>query len=132
MKTFFTSEYPSIPCMPSSRPKPDCLTPPKGVTTRTELLELMDTTPVAIARAIRIANDSVYGLSGSIWTRDGARAFRVARAIDTGVLSLNSNSSVRVVTPFGGMKQSGFGRELGMQGMDGYSEVKNVFMSTDG
>jgi len=84
------------------------------------------------ADAIRIANDSVYGLSGSIWTRDGARAFRVARAIDTGVLSLNSNSSVRVVTPFGGMKQSGFGRELGMHGMDGYSEVKNVFMSTDG
>jgi len=84
------------------------------------------------ADAIRIANDSVYGLSGSIWTRDGARAFRVARAIDTGVLSLNSNSSVRVVTPFGGMKQSGFGRELGMHGMDGYSEVKNIFMSTDG
>jgi acyl-CoA reductase-like NAD-dependent aldehyde dehydrogenase len=84
------------------------------------------------AEAVRIANESVYGLSGSIWTRDGARAFRVARAIDTGVLSLNSNSSVRVVTPFGGMKQSGFGRELGMQGMDGYSEVKNVFMSTDG
>jgi acyl-CoA reductase-like NAD-dependent aldehyde dehydrogenase len=83
------------------------------------------------ADAIRIANDSVYGLSGSIWTRDGARAFRVARAVETGVLSLNSNSSVRVVTPFGGMKQSGFGRELGMHGMDGYSELKNVFMATD-
>ena len=82
--------------------------------------------------AVRIANDSPYGLSGSIWTRDGARAFRVARAIDTGVLSVNSNSSVRVVTPFGGMKQSGFGRELSMQAMDGYSEVKNVFMSTEG
>ncbi|HET7467196.1 MAG TPA: aldehyde dehydrogenase family protein [Candidatus Dormibacteraeota bacterium] len=84
------------------------------------------------AEAIRIANDTPYGLSGSIWTRDGARAVRVARAIDTGVLSLNSNTSVRVATPFGGFKQSGFGRELGMHAMDGYSEVKNVFMSTDG
>ena len=82
--------------------------------------------------AVRIANDTPYGLSGSIWTRDGARALRVARALDTGVLSINSNSSVRVSTPFGGFKQSGFGRELGMNGVDGYSEVKNVFMSTEG
>src|SRR5438045_1922453 len=81
--------------------------------------------------AIRIANDSKYGLSGSIWTRDGARALRVARAVETGVLSINSNSSVRVSTPFGGFKQSGFGRELGMHAMDGYSEVKNVFYSTE-
>ena len=65
--------------------------------------------------AIRLANDTPYGLSGSIWTRDGARALRVARAVEAGVLSVNSNSSVRVSTPFGGMKQSGFGRELGMQ-----------------
>ena len=83
------------------------------------------------ADAVRIANDTPYGLSGSIWTTNGARALRVARALDTGVLSINSNSSVRVSTPFGGFKQSGFGRELGMHGLDGYSEVKNVFMSTE-
>jgi betaine-aldehyde dehydrogenase len=84
------------------------------------------------ADAIRIANDTPYGLSGSIWTRDGARALRVARALETGVISVNSNSSVRVATPFGGFKQSGFGRELGMQALEGYSEVKTVFISTDG
>ena len=83
------------------------------------------------AEAIRIANDSEYGLSGSIWTESGARALRVARAIETGVLSINSNSSVRVSTPFGGFKRSGFGRELGMHGLAGYSEVKNVFYSTE-
>ena len=82
------------------------------------------------ADAIRLANDTPYGLSGSIWTENGARALRVARAIDTGVLSINANTSVRVQTPFGGFKQSGFGRELGMQALDGYSEVKNVYMAT--
>src|SRR5205085_4201693 len=76
--------------------------------------------------AVRIANDTPYGLSGSIWTENGARAMRVARALETGVLSINSNASVRPSTPFGGFKQSGFGRELGMQALDGYSEVKNV------
>ena len=81
--------------------------------------------------AVRLANDTPYGLSGSIWTRDGARALRVARALETGVLSVNSNSSVRVSTPFGGFKQSGFGRELGMHALEGYSEVKNVFLSTE-
>jgi betaine-aldehyde dehydrogenase len=84
------------------------------------------------AEAVRLANDTPYGLSGSIWTRDGGRALRVARAVEAGVLSVNSNSSVRVSTPFGGMKQSGFGRELGMHALDGYSEVKNVFLSTEG
>jgi betaine-aldehyde dehydrogenase len=83
------------------------------------------------AEAIRLANDTPYGLSGSIWTRDGARALRVARGVEAGVLSVNSNSSVRVSTPFGGMKQSGFGRELGMHALEGYSEVKNVFLSTE-
>jgi len=80
--------------------------------------------------AIRLANDTPYGLSGSIWTENGARALRVARAIDAGVLSLNANTSVRVQTPFGGFKQSGFGRELGMHALEGYSEVKNVFVAT--
>jgi acyl-CoA reductase-like NAD-dependent aldehyde dehydrogenase len=83
------------------------------------------------ADAIRIANDTPYGLSGSIWTENGARALRVARALETGVLSINSNSSVRPSTPFGGAKQSGFGRELGMHALEGYSDVKNVYLATD-
>ena len=83
------------------------------------------------ADAVELANDTPYGLSGSIWTRDGGRALRVARAVESGVLSVNSNSSVRVATPFGGFKQSGFGRELGMHALEGYSEVKNVYFSTD-
>jgi betaine-aldehyde dehydrogenase len=82
--------------------------------------------------AIRLANDTIYGLSGSIWTRNGARALRVARRIETGVLSVNSNTSVRVATPFGGMKQSGVGRELGPHALDYYTEVKNVYISTEG
>jgi acyl-CoA reductase-like NAD-dependent aldehyde dehydrogenase len=80
--------------------------------------------------AVSIANDTPYGLSGSIWTENGARALRVARALDTGVLSVNSNSSVRHSTPFGGFKQSGFGRELGMHALEGYSEIKNVYVAT--
>jgi acyl-CoA reductase-like NAD-dependent aldehyde dehydrogenase len=83
------------------------------------------------AEAIRIANDTPFGLSGSIWTCDVGRALRVARGIETGVLSVNSNSSVRHSTPFGGFKQSGFGRELGMHALEGYSEVKNVFVATE-
>jgi acyl-CoA reductase-like NAD-dependent aldehyde dehydrogenase len=67
-----------------------------------------------------------------VWTRDVSRAVRVARALETGVLSVNSNTSVRVQTPFGGFKQSGFGRELGLQALDGYSELKNVYIATEG
>jgi betaine-aldehyde dehydrogenase len=81
--------------------------------------------------AVTLANDTVYGLSGSVWTRDGARALRMAGAVRAGVLSVNSNTSVRVNTPFGGMKQSGFGRELGLEALDAYSEVKNIFLSTE-
>jgi betaine-aldehyde dehydrogenase len=79
--------------------------------------------------AIGIANDTIYGLSGSIWTKDGARAMRVARALETGTLSVNSNTSVRVATPFGGFKQSGVGRELGPHALDHYTELKNVFIA---
>jgi betaine-aldehyde dehydrogenase len=82
------------------------------------------------AEAIALANDTIYGLSGSIWTRDGARALRVARAIDTGTLSINSNTSVRVSTPFGGFKQSGLGRELGPHALEHYTELKNVYVAT--
>jgi acyl-CoA reductase-like NAD-dependent aldehyde dehydrogenase len=83
------------------------------------------------AEAIRVANETIYGLSGSVWTRNGAKALRVARAVETGVVSVNSNTSVRVTTPFGGFKQSGVGRELGPDALDAYTEVKNVFYATD-
>ena len=82
--------------------------------------------------AVRQANDTPYGLSGSVWTENGAKALRVARRIETGVLSINSNTSVRVATPFGGFKQSGVGRELGPHALDHYTEVKNVYISTEG
>jgi acyl-CoA reductase-like NAD-dependent aldehyde dehydrogenase len=82
------------------------------------------------AEAIALANDTVYGLSGSIWTRDGARALRVARQLEAGVLSINSNTSVRVSTPFGGFKQSGVGRELGPHALEHYTEVKSVYYAT--
>ncbi len=84
------------------------------------------------AEAIELANDTIYGLSGSIWTRDGARALRVARAVETGVLSINANTSVRVSTPFGGFKQSGYGRELGPHALDAYTELKTIYYATGG
>jgi len=79
--------------------------------------------------AIELANDTEYGLSGSLWTKDLERALRVARAVRTGVMSVNTNSSVYVEAPFGGFKRSGFGRDLGMDAMRLYTEVKNVFIS---
>jgi acyl-CoA reductase-like NAD-dependent aldehyde dehydrogenase len=83
------------------------------------------------ADAIRLANDTEYGLSGSLWTRDVGRAIRVARAVETGTLSVNSHSSVRYWTPFGGAKQSGLGRELGPDALQSFTDTKNVFIATE-
>ncbi|GAB1642474.1 aldehyde dehydrogenase family protein [Krasilnikovia sp. MM14-A1259] len=81
--------------------------------------------------AVRLANDTAYGLSGSIWTRDLGRALRMSRAVESGNLSVNSHSSVRYWTPFGGMKESGLGRELGPDALLSFTDTKNVFLATD-
>jgi betaine-aldehyde dehydrogenase len=78
--------------------------------------------------ALRLANATPYGLSGSIWSRDIGKAMRAARALQSGVISVNSNSSVHTEAPFGGYKMSGIGRELGMAAIDLYTETKNVFI----
>jgi acyl-CoA reductase-like NAD-dependent aldehyde dehydrogenase len=83
------------------------------------------------ADAIRLANDTAYGLAGSIWTENLGRAVRVSRGVQSGVLSVNSHSSVRYATPFGGMKASGLGRELGPDAAEHFTETKNVFFATD-
>ena len=82
------------------------------------------------AEGVRLANDTAYGLSGSIWTRDLGRGIRVSRAVRSGALSVNSNSSVRYTTPFGGMKRSGIGRELGPDAPLAFTALKNVFYAT--
>ncbi|MCW2840376.1 MAG: Betaine-aldehyde dehydrogenase [Aeromicrobium sp.] len=83
------------------------------------------------AHAVRLANDTEFGLSGSIFTRDVGRALRVSRAVEAGALSVNSHSSVRYWTPFGGFKQSGIGRELGPDAPHAFTDVKNIFISND-
>ena len=81
--------------------------------------------------AVKIGNDTIYGLAAAVWTRDITKAFKTARALRAGVVWVNCFDYGHISSPFGGFKQSGFGRELGMHALEGYSEVKNVFVATD-
>ncbi len=115
------SRRPSSPACPRTPPAPSTRFGPVAV-----VLPFEDE-----ADAIRLANATEYGLSGSIWTRDVGRALRVSRAVRAGNLSVNSHSSVRYWTPFGGYQQSGLGRELGPDALTAFTETKNVFISTE-
>jgi acyl-CoA reductase-like NAD-dependent aldehyde dehydrogenase len=131
LDTVFTSSAPSGP----GAWHPVMIATPSDPTSRVCRDEVFGPVAVVIpfddeADAIRICNDSDYGLSGSVWTKDGARALRVVRAMDAGAISVNTNSSVRYSTPFGGFKQSGLGREHSMTVLDHYTELKNVFIAT--
>ena len=83
------------------------------------------------SEAVALANDTEYGLSASVWTQDAGKASRVAHALQSGVVSINSSNSVHVTAPFGGVKASGLGRELGMAGLDAYTETKSIYQAID-
>ena len=133
LDTVFTSEVPNGP----GYWHPIMIVSPSNPDARVCREEIFGPVVVVIpfddeADAIRIANDTEYGLSGSVWTRDSAKALRVPRAMEAGTISVNSNSSVRYWTPFGGFKQSGLGREHSMKVLEHYTELKNVFVDTTG
>ena len=131
LDTVFTSEVPAGPGFWH----PTMIATPSDPDARVVREEIFGPVVVVIpfddeADAIRICNDTEYGLSGSVWTRDGAKALRVSRAMEAGTISVNSNSSVRYWTPFGGFKQSGLGREHSMTVLSHYTELKNIFIDT--